>query len=373
MRTHRIVRSLVLAAGLACAGAAQAQTLFGTGITYQGQLKDGAQAANGTYQFVFSLYDAASGGNFVDRVGSTSGPITIPVVNGLFTQELGFPQAAAFNGADRWLEIQVRPQGGTGYTTLGPRQKMTAAPYALQTRGLLSITGGNAVMTRIGPGTPLSMYTGIEFANGANAAWSMVRVPDNSLHVTAGPAGTGLKALIVTPQGNIGIGGSMPTAPLQVFGRAKVNVLEITGGSDIAEPFDVAPAEAADEVTPGMIVSIDPAHVGKMRVSTEAYDRAVAGVISGAGEVGTGLVLHQEGMAAADGSHPIALSGRVWVLVDADAGGAVRPGDLITTSATAGHGMRASDEARRGGAVIGKAMSTLESGKGLVLVLVNLQ
>jgi hypothetical protein len=166
MRTHRIVRSLVLAAGLACAGAAQAQTLFGTGITYQGQLKDGAQAANGTYQFVFSLYDAASGGNFVDRVGSTSGPITIPVVNGLFTQELGFPQAAAFNGADRWLEIQVRPQGGTGYTTLGPRQKMTAAPYALQTRGLLSITGGNAVMTRIGPGTPLSMYTGIEFANG---------------------------------------------------------------------------------------------------------------------------------------------------------------------------------------------------------------
>jgi hypothetical protein len=51
----------------------------------------------------------------------------------------------------------------------------------------------------------------------------------------------------------------------------------------------------------------------------------------------------------------------------------VRPGDLITTSATAGHGMKASDEAKRPGAVIGKAMSTLESGKGLVLVLVNLQ
>jgi hypothetical protein len=373
MRTTRIVRSLAIAAGLACAGMAQAQTLFGTGITYQGQLKDGAQPANGSYQFVFSLYDAGTGGNFVDRVGSTSAPITIPVVNGLFTQELTFSQAAAFSGADRWLEIQVRPQGGTTYATLGPRQKMTAAPYALQTRGILSLTSGNAVVSRFGPGAPQNMYAGIEFANGANAAWSIVRTPDSSLHVTAGPAGSGVKALIVTPQGNIGIGGNTPTVPLQVSGRIKCSVLEVTGGSDIAEPFDVAPAPADTDVKPGMIVSIDAAHVGKMRVSTEAYDRAVAGVVSGAGDVGTGLVLHQEGMPAADGQHPIALSGRVWVLVDADAGGAVHSGDLITTSPTAGHGMKAGDEARRPGAVVGKAMSALESGKGLVLVLVNLQ
>jgi hypothetical protein len=372
MKTARFVRSLAFAAGLACAAAAQAQTLFGTAITYQGQLKDGAQAANGAYQFVFNLYDAPTGGQLVDRVGTTGAPIAITVLNGLFTQELAFPQPAAFNGADRWLEILVRPQGNGAYTTLGPRQKITAAPYALQTRGIQVTANGNAVMARFGPGTPLSMYSGIEFANGSNASWSMVRTPDNNLHLTAGGAGSGVKALIVTPQGNIGIGGANPTVPLQVSGRIKCSVLEVTGGSDIAEPFDVAPAPEGD-VTPGMIVSIDPAHVGKMRVSAAAYDRTVAGVISGAGEVGTGLVLHQEGMPAADGQHPIALSGRVWVLVDADAGGAVRPGDLITTSATAGHGMKASDEARRPGAVIGKAMSTLESGKGLVLVLVNLQ
>jgi hypothetical protein len=35
--------------------------------------------------------------------------------------------------------------------------------------------------------------------------------------------------------------------------------------------------------------------------------------------------------------------------------------------------MRASDHDRSNGAVIGKAMSTLDSGTGLVLVLVNLQ
>ena len=53
--------------------------------------------------------------------------------------------------------------------------------------------------------------------------------------------------------------------------------------------------------------------------------------------------------------------------------GAIRPGDLLTTSATPGHAMRASDRERRSGAVIGKAMGALEQGTGLVLVLVNLQ
>jgi hypothetical protein len=73
-----------------------------------------------------------------------------------------------------------------------------------------------------------------------------------------------------------------------------------------------------------------------------------------------------------DGDHPVALTGRVWCKVDATFG-AVKPGDLLTTSSTAGHAMKASDSGRRAGAVIGKAMTSLEDGRGLVLVLVNLQ
>jgi hypothetical protein len=74
----------------------------------------------------------------------------------------------------------------------------------------------------------------------------------------------------------------------------------------------------------------------------------------------------------ADGAHPVALSGRVYCLVDAGYG-AIKPGDLITTSNTPGHGMIATDYDRARAAVIGKAMSSLDEGKGLVLVLVNLQ
>jgi hypothetical protein len=152
-------------------------------------------------------------------------------------------------------------------------------------------------------------------------------------------------------------------------GRITTQVLQITGGSDLSEQFDVRSAQDAPE--PGMIVCIDPANPGELTVSTGAYDRAVAGVMSGAGGVKPGMLMGQVG-SKADGKHPVALTGRVYCFVDADAG-AVRPGDLITTSCTPGHGMKVTDHARAQGAIIGKAMTGLASGRGLVLVLVSLQ
>jgi hypothetical protein len=150
-------------------------------------------------------------------------------------------------------------------------------------------------------------------------------------------------------------------------GRVTTQVLEITGGSDFSENFDIRTGDAQ----PGMLVSIDPAHPGELAVSERAYDRTVAGVVSGAGGVKPGLRMGQRN-SVADGSHPVALTGRVYCLVDADRG-AVEPGDLITTSDTPGHGMKVSDYARAHGAIIGKAMTPLAGGSGLVLVLVSLQ
>jgi len=147
------------------------------------------------------------------------------------------------------------------------------------------------------------------------------------------------------------------------------DVIKINGGSDLAEPFDVI----TDRVLqPGMVVAIDPERVGKLRLSTQSYDRTVAGIISGAGGVKPGLMMGQKGTVA-DGEHPVALTGRVYCWVDADAAGAVRAGDLLTTSDTPGHAMRVTDHSRAAGAILGKAMSSLESGRGLVLVLVSLQ
>lgn len=171
--------------------------------------------------------------------------------------------------------------------------------------------------------------------------------------------------------GNIGIGTNNPAEKLHVNGNIRAKVIIIEGGADLAESYDVAPAGDV-KPTPGMVVSIDPHRIGKLRIASGAYDRTVAGIISGADGVAPGLVLGQKGTVA-DGEHPIANVGRVWCYVDADAGGPVVPGDLLTTSNTPGHAMKASDAARASGATMGKAMSKLESGKGLVLVLVTLQ
>ena len=151
-------------------------------------------------------------------------------------------------------------------------------------------------------------------------------------------------------------------------GTTTTQTLQITGGSDVAESFEIA---GASEVIPGTVLAIDSAHPGSLRVCNEPYDLAVAGVVSGAAGVEPGLTLRQEG-SVADGRHPVALSGRVYVRCTTESG-PIEPGDLLTSSSSAGLAMKAVDFERRKGAVLGKAMSHLDAGNGLVLVLVSLQ
>jgi hypothetical protein len=153
-------------------------------------------------------------------------------------------------------------------------------------------------------------------------------------------------------------------------GRTSTDVLEIRGGSDLSERFDIRGMEKREPPIPGMVVCIDPEHTGDLVISSKAYDRTVAGIVSGAGGVRTGMLMGQEG-SEADGKSPVALTGRVYCQADATFG-TIRPGDLLTTSDTPGHAMKVMDPAKAHGAILGKAMSSLEEGKGLVLVLVTL-
>ena len=148
-------------------------------------------------------------------------------------------------------------------------------------------------------------------------------------------------------------------------GVLTTKVLTITGGADIAEPFQMS----QPDLPKGAVVIIDEANPGKLKLSAEPYDRRVAGIISGAGGVNPGLSLSQHGVM--EGDQHIALTGRVYVQADAS-NGPIKPGDLLTTSARPGHAMKVTDHARAQGATLGKAMTTLKEGTGLVLVLVTL-
>jgi hypothetical protein len=167
----------------------------------------------------------------------------------------------------------------------------------------------------------------------------------------------------------VGSSGAAPSVGIDVGedGTTTVKVLKITGGSDLAEPFEISDHK---EVLKGSVMVIDEQNAGQLRLNDEAYDRRVAGVVSGAAGLNPGLTISQAGLS--DKGAPVALSGRVYTLADASFG-AIRPGDQLTTSSIPGHAMKVSDYQKAQGAILGKAMSSLNEGRGLVLVLVSLQ
>ena len=146
------------------------------------------------------------------------------------------------------------------------------------------------------------------------------------------------------------------------------SAITIEGGADVAEPFEVS--SPSGEIPQGSVVVIDEENPGHLKVSSQPYDTRVAGVLSGANGINPGIQMQQQGLL--EGGKNVALTGRVYVLADA-ASGAIKPGDLLTTSATPGHAMKVSDRAKAQGAILGKAMTGLKEGQGMVLVLVTLQ
>jgi hypothetical protein len=146
--------------------------------------------------------------------------------------------------------------------------------------------------------------------------------------------------------------------------------VEVTGdirlkNADCAEDFDIT---CLEQVEPGTVMAIDSE--GALRPSDQAYDKRVAGVISGAGNYKPGLILDKQ--ASSNNRMPIALMGKVYCKVDASYG-AIEVGDLLTTSPSFGYGMKATDPLKAFGSVIGKALQPLKEGQGLIPILIALQ
>jgi len=141
--------------------------------------------------------------------------------------------------------------------------------------------------------------------------------------------------------------------------------LVFTDAADCAEDFDIADSDLSE---PGTVMVLGGS--GRLEACARAYDKRVIGVISGAASYRPGIVLDKR--PDLPGRKPIALIGKVFCKVDAGHGG-VEVGDLLTTSSTVGHAMRADAGAAAGGTVIGKAMQPLAHGCGLIAVLVGLR
>lgn len=163
----------------------------------------------------------------------------------------------------------------------------------------------------------------------------------------------------VTAKGNLEIDGAV-TATGTITAKDM-----ILSGADCAEEFDLYDAQSAN---PGTVMVIDDD--GKLRQSHSAYDKRVAGVVSGGGPYKPAIVLDRHG--SSEGRASLALVGKVLCKVDADPA-PIAVGDLLTTSNRAGFGMKAVDSAQAFGAVIGKALKPLRAGQGEIPILVALQ
>lgn len=179
----------------------------GTGFTYQGQLHDGGMPANGTFTFQFGLFDTAVGSN---QIGSFNQQ-NIVVSNGLFTESLnnaGEYGPSAFTGEARYLEIRVS-SNGVNFTTLTPRQPLTAVPYAFSLRpgalisstqpgtAVLNLTNtgldGSGLFVNSTAGDGLSVdATGIGVS--VNSATTGLRVGSAATGITINSAAVGMQA-----------------------------------------------------------------------------------------------------------------------------------------------------------------------------------
>jgi hypothetical protein len=213
----------------------------------------------------------------------------------------------------------------------------------------------NSVSHRIETGGGTNAWTRIEFANG-NGQWDFGTSRGfNGDQLYFQRDGAASAAFTIQPTGDAYAGGNL-----------SVCTLTIRGGCDLAEPF----AMKEQDIEKGSVVVIDDEHPGQLKLSTCAYDARVAGIVSGGNGINPGIALHQEGVL--DDGQNVALTGRVYVLADATHS-AIKPGDLLTTSDLPGHAMKVTDHVRAQGAILGKAMSGLSEGTGMVLVLVTLQ
>lgn len=146
MRTSII--GLLAILGLCAAAAAQS-----TAFTYQGELRSGGQPASGPHDLRFTLFNLDSGGVVV---GAPVCLDNVQVVGGRFTVTIDFGQAFA-GPAARYLEVDVRADAGqdcsdaAGFSTLSPRQIVTAAPRANH--------AGSAVALDAPDGAPLGAVT----------------------------------------------------------------------------------------------------------------------------------------------------------------------------------------------------------------------
>jgi hypothetical protein len=231
------------------------------------------------------------------------------------------------------------------------------------------------------PDYPFRIVTVAANAGNANANLMNFYISNGQ----AGSGGTGdsgreTLTMTLTGAGNVGIGTTNPLYNLDVAGvaRAQSGIIYPDGnkqttawtgvlcGGDYAEAVNAKGSRKTYE--PGDVLVIGEGDEGEVQKSAEPYSTMVAGIYA----TKPGVIGRRQTLLKESEEIPMAMIGIVPTKVTTE-NGPIHRGDLLVSSSTMGYAMKGTDRSRLVGAVIGKAMGPLESGSGVIEVLVTLQ
>lgn len=373
---------------------ANIQSLIDETIGYQGYLTDDdGNPLSDTYTMRFELYRESSGGAPVFE----SGDLNVPVSNGLFDIGLDVPQDV-FNGDSLWLAIIVDGE------TLSPRQQIRPAPYAMSLRPGATVTqaatgtavrvestegvglrGAGQVYGLYGTNTGSTQGTGyggyFESTTGDGVFGGSTAVPSTTNSIPAGVYGYSENGA-----GVYGEAGSTFAWGGYFDGSVRIDGSLVVSDSIFADDksgyvFDVALNEGPETLNRGDVVIVtgvaggsvsDAVPVFTVQRSSRAASAGVVGIVDRRYVLDEDGRQHMEDGPVAPGEEVgvVTLGAFQGVKVDASYG-AIRPGDLLVSSPTPGHAMRADDPGA--GTVVGKALDGLDAGTGTIAVMVTLQ
>jgi len=206
-----------------------------TEFTYQGKFPETGGTASGNYQMEFRLFDAATAGA---QIGATISLPAVPVTKSVFSVNLDFG-VTAFPGADRFLEVATRKTSNEPFTLLGPRQKITSAPYSIKSKSAETASLATAAITADSATRATTAVNALQLGGlGANR---YVRFDDND-NVGIGTISTGSKLAVAGTIESKSGGIKFPDATTQTTAAiTSVNTdATLSGNGSAASPLGVA-------------------------------------------------------------------------------------------------------------------------------------
>jgi len=293
-------------------------------------------------------------------------------------------------------ELVVQGNGNVGIGTSAPEtQLVVASGYVSgdnQVYNALTVRpgsgsggyGGNGASIFLGSRTNhgVDPVAGIWSALGNGGDSGVNYSGDLVLGTTIQGSATPVEAARIDGNGNFGIGTKSPGAKLEVKGNVK-----LSGGGSITFPDGsnqsvawngtLCGGDYAETVNasgdrqryePGDVLVLSEHSGSDVSKSSQPYSTLVSGIYS----TKPGVVGRRQTGEKSDTEIPMAMIGIVPTKISAE-NGPIKRGDLLVTSSTYGHAMKGTDQSRMLGAIVGKALGSLDSGTGVIEVLVSLQ